>query len=704
MDERQRRQTGRSIDSNLGLLPVEGGKHPVSITLLRVLGHGRAAEARLVRAADADGHEYLCVEKVFCPGLLTRTIYRAAFQSPFAYQDNADAIQASYYRRRVAAALIKAMAPEARVAMPLYVRWDAKSQAMVLASEFIRGRGVTPAPVDSKSVRRRFASLFSRQTEADKPLSEIDELVTLMTKLESLLIQCGMIGSGWQVCKRAMVSTANLLRTESGYVVVDLESGIPSVLVPSYILAGLKVGSLPMFDDLNPAKLIAWIENHREDLQRALTNSQLAQLRDDVDQLIAHDANWKHAEVAILRRPWRLLTRDFRERLKSRVLDSWARRDIADRSRIEAIRNGDRFFTSSIFLLGLIPGRVGRFVQRLVANTNYRNEVKRCIDDAQYREQRLTKYVSRKGIQWRDAQRIDRQNLITTFNPSFVMHWGLSKTTPSTMHRWLSDSAYRKQRQTRMFLFCVSGRFQRELGRLYIRSRIRVWQQEQRLSDGEANRLNAQLENRGVDEYVRGFGMHVGLKLLMPFVLSLKVGGAAASVASGNPFYFLFMLMLVPILRTAITLWRKVVTSRPLADYRDALLVGMLPVVGSIAYPVQMHCKFPDLSLFLLRDFASRLGRWLPVYGGKDSRTEMAAIGSINLIAEMIEVWSTVTRSNAQSTSADDESLNLATEPETTRKIGRWEAMVNEQLHLLEKEAGIELTASPMESVNKRAA
>ncbi|HBJ34845.1 MAG TPA: hypothetical protein DDZ51_08800 [Planctomycetaceae bacterium] len=704
MDERQR----PLVDNDVGVLAVDGGRHPVAITQLRVLGHGRAAEARLVRATDRDGYEYLSVEKVFRPGWLTRTIYRAAFQSPFAYQDNRDAICASFYRRRVAAAIIKAFAPEARVAMPLYVRWDAQSQAMVLASEFIRGRGVTPAPVDSKMLRRRIAGLYSKSETPDEAPAEIDQLVGLMTKLESLLVDSGMTGSGWQVCKRAMVSTANLLRTETGYVVVDLESGIPSVLVPSYIAAGIKLHSLPLFDDLNPARLTSWIDEHHTQLQAVLSPSESDQLHRDVTRLIEHDANWKQAETAILRRPMRLLKSDFRDRYKARVLESWSRRDVADPTVIESMRNGGRFFTSLTFWFGLIPGRIGRFFQRYHANTQYRNAVKRFVNHSQYRDQVVAEYVSSKVDQWKQDDRLPSDHLLSTMGASFVTNWALSKATPARLHRWLSDPAYRQQRQTRMFLFCVSGRFQRELGRLYIRTRVQVWQQEHRLNEAEAQRLNAQLDNHGVDEYVRGFGMHVGLKLLMPFVMSLKIGGAAASVASGNPFYFLFMLMLVPMLRTAITIWRKLATGRPLADYRDALIVGVLPVVGSIAYPVQMHCKFPDLSLFLLRDFASRIGRMLPIYGGKDSRTEIAAISSVNLVAEAMEVWSTTTRSNtstvAQGETTFHDSGDRFAVHKATRKIGRWEKLVNQQLRLLEQEAGFESVYADQESQVRRAA
>ena len=148
-----------------------------------------------------------------------------------------------------------------------------------------------------------------------------------------------------------------------------------------------------------------------------------------------------------------------------------------------------------------------------------------------------------------------------------------------------------------------------------IRARINCWRGHSRLGTSEAALLSGQLNDPATDEYVRGFGLHVGLKLLLPILTPLKIGGTAASIASGNPLYILLPLLLLPILRTLITIWRILRSGRPTADFRQALLVGMFPVVGSLAYPVQMYAKFSELSVFLLRDFAGRLGCWLLAAG-----------------------------------------------------------------------------------------
>ena len=539
-------------------------------------------------------------------------------------------------------------------------------------------------------LRRSAARLLGRGEQVSPaPAEEISELLDLMTRLEALLVQCGLTGSGWQVCKRAMVSTANLLRTDNGYVVVDLESGIPSVLVPQYVWAGLRSATLPLFDDLDAEKLRNWVRENRPRLAFALAADQLERLNDDVERLISHSENWKRSEPAIGRQPWRLFTADFRQRLKTRILQSWQRREVVDAASHAALQRRARFFTSLTFLLGLIPGPIGRRCQRLWANADYRRQVGRYLRDAAYRRERRRRFIADKTEQWRQRGRIAPQTQFQELSTAFVANWLLSKLTPTVLHRLLSDRDYRSDRVMRMFLFCVSGSFQSRFGRLMIQSRIERWREHQRLTDVEAEALQRQLDSAAVDEYVRCFGLHLGLKLLMPVVTSLKVGGAAASVASGNPVYFLLMLMLLPMLRTATTLWRMIGSGRPAADYRDALAVGILPVVGSLAYPVQMYAKFPALSLFLMRDFASRLGCWLPIYGGKDSRTELAAIKSVNLIAEGLDLWLAAMVSAPAADSGEVETEACETLPMTIA-IRRWDALVNIQMDRLAAESGLD--------------
>ncbi len=239
-----------------------------------------------------------CVEKVFAPGRLTRCIYRASFAAPFAYQSNRDAILACFYRRRVAAAIMAASNINVNVAYPSYVRFCDESKAWVLAAEWIDGRGVCPSQVD----RTRIRSWFRRGKVSSKA-AEIDQLVGYMHQAESQLNESGLTGTGWQVAPRALVSTANLLRVDNRYTIIDLESGIPAVLVPKYILAGLRCGTAPPFDDLDPDRLRSWLQQNEKLLTFRIGIKPASELATDVERLIEHTARWKASELAPLRRP-----------------------------------------------------------------------------------------------------------------------------------------------------------------------------------------------------------------------------------------------------------------------------------------------------------------------------------------------------------------------------------------------------------------
>lgn len=647
------------------VLDVEAGLQPVAVTPLRVLGHGRAAEARLVRVRTSDGETITAVEKVFCPGRLTRTVYRLAFQSGFAYRSSTDAIQACFYRRRVAAAVVRVSGEEAQVAAPLYVRWDRESRAMVLGSEYIAGRGIAPPPADLSRMRRWFGQRFGRLIGAASSrkipataTDEMGELLPQMRRLENALVDAGLTGSGWQVCARAIVSTANLLRIGNSYTIVDLESGIPAVLVPRYLLAAFSLRSVPLFDDLDENRLRSWVDQNGESLRTTMSADQWSQFQSDVDRLIRHNRDWKESEPAILRRPARLLRPRFWRLWKTRILADWQRNERVDERTMAKFRESKRVLGPPHFLAaffaGCVPGRVGRGAQSLLGNQRDRDHASRILRDHEYRARRIDRYIVSKRVQWKEAQRRpddSRQPTVAPgqtapstrsrerFSIGFLTELVCSKVIPVRWHRWWTDGETRRVSRARLKSLCFDSNYQQEFGRNLVRTRIAAWQSDGRIDREDAASLERQLDTPLVLQYIRAFGIHAGLKLLMPMIWSLKVAALAASVVAGSPLTFLVAMMLLPMLRTAVTIGQIVFGRQPIRDYREALLVGAMPVVGSLAYPIQMYASFPEVSLFLLRDIASRAGRAVPIYGGADSRTELAAIKSVDFVVELLEIW-----------------------------------------------------------------
>ena len=57
-----------------------------------------------------------------------------------------------------------------------------------------------------------------------------------------------------------------------------------------------------------------------------------------------------------------------------------------------------------------------------------------------------------------------------------------------------------------------------------------------------------------------------------------------------------------------------------------ALIIGLIPSFGNLAYPTQMvytaGSKSIELAEFLMYDISARVGAKIPIWGGKDTETE----------------------------------------------------------------------------------
>ena len=622
---------------------------PKAVRPIRVLGAGRAAEAVLVEATFHDDRKQICVEKVFAAGWLTRTIYRLSFQAPFAYQSNRDAILTCFYRRRVAAAVLAVSETGVKIATPLYVRFDPASGAWVLAAQWIDGRGIKPAPADRYRLRRRLSNGTAGKTV--DAAAEIDSLVDTMHQLEVLLNDCGLVGSGWQVAPRALVSTANLLREADHYTVIDLESGIPAVLVPKYLISGAQRGELPPFDDLDEDKLRNWVEQNDRLLLFRLGPEGLTRLRDDIEKLIKHSSRWKATELAVLRRPWRLLRRNGMVAYRQECVRRWQQERIIDAETAGSLTS-QSWKARLIWYAGLLPGSLGRHSSRMIGNREYRDRVHRFLGDREYRSEQFNQLIRERESKWIESQRLSPESRLTPLG--FVMHRLLSIFTPRAVHRFVSDRRLRNMRMQQAMLLLLSPRYQSWFGHQRIEASIDSWHRSQRISRLEAERLRKQLSGREVRAYVRGLGAHMALKTFAPIIAPAKYGGLAAFLASGN-LWFLLPMILMPAVRTAVTLTSWWSTRDERIPHGEALLAGLLPIVGSAAFPLQMYSARSDLSVFLIRDAASKLGRCIPIYGGPNSRTEIAMIRSADMLLELLDIASTLTRKLFRSARPEDQ-------------------------------------------------
>ncbi len=650
-------------------------KTAAKIETLKYIGKGRASRAVLVKVTTAENESFECVEKIFNPGFLTKFIYWFSFQSPFAYQYNQNAIKAAFYRRKVASKILSLLGKENLVAEPYYTRWDEENQAYVLAAKFIKGRGIIPQQSDSFIIRRFLYKIFVKPFTNNRPqnlnldtppFEEKKEITSHMKKCENLFLQSGLVGSGWQVSTRALVATANLLRTKDKYVIIDLESGIPAFLIPYYLFRSLITMRFPYFDDLESAPLKKFIESNKTELTKAIGELKYDQLCTDVNHLITFSENWKAEEISVFRNFFSLFKRSKRKQIIQYRLRTWNKIEIIDNDYYNKVKDTNRLFTQSIFLLGIFPGRIGRFLRKLKGNKEYYKKTKSFFLSSYDRRIIIGDYVDSHYEKWLDEERISPDFKFKKYSLSlkFISNLFLGKIFPIGFHKIVVNKIYRKKIFTRIGLLFVSNKFQLEYSKYVIYSELYFWKKHGRISSKEFKNHIKYLKVGYIQEYLRSFSFHLGLKFFEAVTSTIKIMGIAwylstfasnfpdvdpdspltlrlmtsfLQTAALNPISIL-MIINTSVWRTLITLQRMISIRRRHITYRVALFWGMIPALGTLAYPMQLYSSCQELSIFLMRNTTSRIGQKFPIYGGKDSILELWFIKTINLIIEFLEI------------------------------------------------------------------
>ena len=175
--------------------------------------------------------------------------------------------------------------------------------------------------------------------------------------------------------------------------------------------------------------------------------------------------------------------------------------------------------------------------------------------------------------------------------------------------------------------YMTSSKFRWGVARWFIGKSIRSWSRRGFLDSSAATELGHELRQDEASAYLTDFSVHLVIK---PFVKGFQWGVLPALWLSGTINEMVFALLLVgggPIGRTAYTSWRMVqATWMQMRKPWVALFVGVLPVVGNLAYPLQLVYSSTDssgaLARFIVYDLAARIGRAVPIWGGADSRVE----------------------------------------------------------------------------------
>ncbi len=607
-----------------------GRTGPAEVTRIRVLGRGRAANAILVEVSTPDGTRKV-VEKHFEPAGLTRGIYKLFFGAPFPYGIREDAALACLYRRRVAGALLAAEEGY-RVAEALYVR-RCQAGHFVLGTEWIAGRPVAPPKPHEGP-------------EGGGAPGEMHGLLRQMRAMEKCLLRSGLVGSGWQVATAAIVSTANLLRDGDGrFVCVDLESGIPAVLAPRYVLLALTGQPFPMFDDLDEKRLLSYLGRNRDRLRDSLGDDGVASLEASAARLVHHSRLWKRTEIAPGRhRSALLLDRDLRTAVRGALAERWRgerRLDDAAAARLERSR---LLFLHPLVMLGMVPTPAGKLLHRVAGNRAFRARFLRALVrpwvlDAEmraYQKRRAAVFLRERRIPERGVDRLTH-GLISLF--PFVVHSACAAILPRRIHRYLSDWRELGDATKFALLALFSERIQEHLAYSFVDAATRRWRGLGRLDEAGREALVGEIRGREASEYARGLGMHLALKFFEPVTSGLKVIGLG--MLALEPYDPLGWALIVntSIFRVMITTYRWFRGRGSGTSYAVAFVISPIPVFGTLAFPFQFYHRRPWLGRFLIRSSMSSFAGAVPVYGGTATRLEH---GMVRLATPLTAIVATI--------------------------------------------------------------
>ncbi|MFQ5414066.1 MAG: hypothetical protein ACE5E6_06365 [Phycisphaerae bacterium] len=172
-----------------------------------------------------------------------------------------------------------------------------------------------------------------------------------------------------------------------------------------------------------------------------------------------------------------------------------------------------------------------------------------------------------------------------------------------------------------------SESYRERLARDYVTRRVDDWRDRRQLDHHQARDLQSHLRAEESCAYLGDFGVHIAVKPFVKLAEWWVVPGLWIAGVVDHAFLATFMVAAGPVVRTLYTTYRLI---RNTLSGRErpwvALGVGVIPVLGNLAFPIQLlatgvHTQ-ATLARFIVYDTFSRIGRCVPIWGGRDTLTE----------------------------------------------------------------------------------
>jgi hypothetical protein len=560
---------------------ANGLKGQLELEWLVRLGAGKAAEANLVRDTRTGK---LYVEKAFetKPGLsrLIRDLaYRACFQAPYPYQVNDSAAHAALFRRKVLRELTELWFDRPVVADAYYTRWDKEKKVSVLGTEYVAGFGPKPGEANYRGIRNLWHNYplrlykIATGSQPAKRKGSAWEIKETINRMDELKDKFRQAGFlGSEWQVERMVSVST--------------SNLLKDANGDWILVDLE-SAFPAL----PLPRYVWPAIRFDSMP----------LFDDVDFTRLH--NYLDDNRT------KLVAKLGTERVQSLC------------EYIGQLEHHTRLWKAS-------EPAILRHKHRLITDSQLRSSIRRGF----------IQYWLRSGkISEEKAEQLEESNLSLLAYYGFDLVRGICSgfSTAARSIKRINVSIVKGVAKAARVSYSAffDEKYMCEFAQTSVNREIDHWQESGRLTIKEATEFRQDMEAPEAAEYMQGFVAHLSLQVLAPpFLGEVALIWLAVYLGSPAP---LAGILLSPLLRTVYTLHRKIKTRGKGISYFYAFSVGAMPRVGAGAYVAQMFLTCPELSLFLARSQAARVGSRVPLFGGENSRIEHSFIKAIDIFASI---------------------------------------------------------------------
>lgn len=179
--------------------------------------------------------------------------------------------------------------------------------------------------------------------------------------------------------------------------------------------------------------------------------------------------------------------------------------------------------------------------------------------------------------------------------------------------------------------FTFIGKYRKTIAENYLKQQVTNWEERQQLNKRQSDFLRDQIEHESTSPYLADFIILMGLKPLTNIIEWVVIPTLYATGVINEVALAAGVTMGGMVYRTLYTigrmLYERIKFGREHVHPRwVALFVGLIPTAGNAAYPIQIiysaSSKSREVAEFLTYSIGAGIGARIPIWGGKDTRTE----------------------------------------------------------------------------------